>query len=489
MKLRKKYKPLIAALIALILVGAAYALVVLLAPEDVPEEKHDASEGYTTLVKYELKDLDHVDFSFPDGYQYTIKLTHKSDSYRTYSVVGKEEYDFNYTNISSACLSLSGISSSRVVEENASDLSKYGFDKPQAEVTIYGTDGTSHKVILGADVGVGGYSYAIADDKNDVCLLSEYTTRYLLNKDFAYREKGVLTLDEEDPSSSVKSMSVSNHGEEQFNYRVLSETEMKALDSDIDTSLYMTVPVEHSVNGSTLNDYLLSNLISVSFDDVVEDAPADLAKYGLTDDVMVLSINLTDGTSVNLTLSQPTEDGIRYGIIGGVNSVVTFGSEDFDFLDNFDFSSLIYRLIWTYNIQQLAGFDVIAHGEKHSVELFDPTDDEKEEGKTFWAKFDGRELREENCRRLYLRVLSPFVYNMTDEEMEASAEKEPEWSCVIHFDTGRSDETISFHKINARNYAAYRNGEPTGFYVNILDLQAIDEGLELIAKNDLIPDN
>ena len=489
MKLPKKFKPLIAALIALVLVGAAYALIVLLAPEKEPEVKPDASEGYTSLVDYELKDLDHVDFAFPDGYQYTIKLTHKSESYRTYSVVGKEEYDFNYTNISSACMSVSNISTSRVVEEDVKDLSKYGFDKPQAEVTVYGTDGTSHKVTVGAEVGVGDYTYAIWDDGDDVCLLSEYSTRYLLNKDYAYRENKVMTLDEEDPSTSVKGMIVRNHGEELFNYTTLSEEEMEKLDSDVDTALYMTVPTRHSVNSATLNDYLLSNMMTVNFDEVVEDAPKDLSKYGLADDVMELKIDLTDGSSVNLTISQPTEDNIRYAIIGGVNSVVTFDSEDFDFLDDFDFSSLIYRLIWTYNIQQLAGFDVTAHGETHSVQLFDPDPDEKEEGKTFWAKFDGKELREENCRRLYVRVLSPFVYNMTDEEMEATAEKDAEWSCVIHFDTGRSDETISFHKINARNYAAYRNGEPTGFYVNIIDLQAIDEGLELIAKNDLIPEN
>ncbi len=57
----------------------------------------------------------------------------------------------------------------------------------------------------------------------------------------------------------------------------------------------------------------------------------------------------------------------------------------------------------------------------------------------------------------------------------------------MHFDTGRADETIAFYRMNARQYAAYRNGEPTGFYVNLLDLQKIDEALAIIASGDLIP--
>lgn len=487
MKLPKKYKPLAFALAALILVGAAYALIVLLIPDPPEEPEKDITAGYTTLVKYELKNLDHVDFEFADGYQYTIKLTHKSDVSRSYSIVGKEEYDFDFTSMSSACLSLSGISSSRLVEENAPDLAKYGFDEPQAKVTIYGTDGTSVKLTVGDATGVGDYSYAIKDDGNDVYLISSYTTRYLLSKDYYYRNKDIFSLDEEDPASGVQAIQVSKNGEMLFDYVMLTEEERDAIDPDLDTLAYMRTPVEHGVNTTTLSDYLLANMMTVRFDDVVEDRPTDLAQYGLDKDTMNLKVVLNDGTTSNITLGKITEDGSRYGMLGGVNSVLLFDAEDFEFLDGFDFTSLIYRLIWTFNIQELSGFDVTAHGETHYVELFDPDKDEQEEGKEFWATIDGKELREENCRRLYVRVLSPSVYNLTDEQMNADADPEAEWSCSIHFDTGRSDETISFHKINARQYAAYRNGEQTGFFVNINDLEAIDEALTTIAKGDLIP--
>ena len=487
MKLPKKYKPLAFALAALILVGAAYALIVLLIPEPPEEPEKDITAGYTTLVDYELKNLDHVDFRFADGYEYTIKLTHKSDVSRSYSIVGKEEYDYDFTSISSACLSLSGISSSRLVEENAQDLAKYGFDEPQANVMIYGTDGTSVKLTVGDATGVGEYSYVIKDDGDDVYLISSYSTRYLISKDFYYRKKDIFTLNEEDPSADVQAIQVSKNGEMLFDYVTLTEEERDALDPDLDTLAYMYAPVEHSVNTTTLSDYLLSNMMNVNFNDVVEDRPTDLAQYGLDSDTLNLKVTLSDGTTSNIMLGDVTEDGSQYGMLGGVNSILLFDEDDFAFLNDFDFSRLIYRLIWTYNIQELSGFDVTAHGVTHSVELFDPDKDEEEAGEEFWATFDGKELREENCRRLYIRVLSPSVYNLTDEQMNAAAEPESEWSCNIHFDTGRSDETISFHKINARQYAAYRNGEPTGFFVNINDLEAIDEALDIIAKGDLIP--
>ncbi|MEA4823399.1 MAG: DUF4340 domain-containing protein [Clostridiaceae bacterium] len=483
MKLPKKFKPLIFALGALILVGAAYLLIVNLTPEPVEDEQTNNTQYYQ-MTDYELKNLDHITFTFDDGYTYTIKLTHKSETSRTYSIEGKAQYSFDTSSLSTACLSMASISTSKFIGEDMQDLTAYGLDKPAVVVEFEGTDGAKTKLTLGSTSAVGTYTYAMKDDSTDVYMLSSYVTKYLLARDTFYRKLTLLTLDSEAPVNDVAGLTITNRDEEMFSYKYLSDEEMEQ-NPDLSVRLLMTYPFENQLNEATLSTYLLNYLVDVTADSVVEDAPKDLAKYNLTSDLTVFEWTLMDGTTGKLTLSQPTEDGIRYGYASGIDSVLSFDAEDFAFIDTFNYKMTLYRLLWTYSIKDLSGFDVNAHGETYEVRLFDPTTEEADAGQTFWATFDGEELREENARRLYVRVLSPSVYDLTDESMEVSGE--PEWSAVIHFDTGRADETIAFYQINSRQYAAYRNGEPTGFYVNLIDLQAIDTAIQTIQAGDLIP--
>ena len=482
--MKKKFRPLVIALGALILVGAAYLLIVKLIPPPPEEEK--PSYNYLELTSYQLKDLDHVDFRFRDGYSYTIQLTHKSENSRTYAVVGKPQFDFDYSSLSSACMSLASMSSSRLLSENEQNLAQYGLDDPFSTVDIVGTDGTSVRIYLGNDAPVGSYSYAMKDGSRDVYLLSNYSAKYLKQKDYSYRKLEFLTLNEETPAEDLRSLSLANHGEEIFAYVYYTYEELQELYPDYSSQLVMTYPFVNQLNDSTLTDNLLQHLVNIRASEVVEDFPKDLAAYGLDKDVTVLRWALSsDQAERELTLSQPTEDGIRYGRVTGVDSIYRFNASLFDFADTFDFTKTLYRNLWMYNIKDLSGFDVTAHGVTHEVRLFDPTKEEEEAGQSFWATIDGKDLREENARRLYIRVLSPSAYDLVDENVTPA--EEADWSAVIHFDTGRADETIAFYKINARQYAAYRNGQPTGFYVNLLNLQDIDRALEIIAEGDLIP--
>ncbi len=482
--MKKKFRPLVIALGALILVGAAYLLIVKLVPPPPEEEK--TSYEYLELTDFQLKNLDHVDFHFRDGYEYTIQLTHKSESSRTYAIVGKSQFDYDYSSLASACMSLADMSSSRLVSENEQNLAQFGLDDPFSTVTIVGTDGTSFRIHMGNDVHVGSYTYAMPDGTRDVYLLSSYVGKYLKQKDYSYRKLEFLSLNEETPAEDLRSVGLADHDEEIFAYTYYDADEIDELYPDFSTTLVMTYPFVNQLNDSTLTDYLLQYLVNIRASEVVEDFPKDLAEYGLDKDVTVLRWALqSDKVEHELTLSQPNEDGKRYGMAAGTDSVYLFNASLFDFVDTFDYTKTIYRNLWMYNIKELEGFDVTAHGVTYEVRLFDPTQDEEDEGKTFWATIDGKELREENARRLYMRVLSPSAYDLMDENVTPAAEAD--WSAVIHFDTGREDETIAFYKINARQYAAYRNGEPTGFYVNLLDLQDIDRALEIIAEGDLIP--
>ncbi|MDE6034700.1 MAG: DUF4340 domain-containing protein [Ruminococcus sp.] len=109
------------------------------------------------------------------------QITVKKDGVITYDITYDtetstwslpEEYSelpFDQTAVGSMLTTLTRLESEQLLEEYLEDMSKYGFDKPTAEVTIKGTDGTQKDFIIG---GQGDnnqtYIYVLMKDSNQV---------------------------------------------------------------------------------------------------------------------------------------------------------------------------------------------------------------------------------------------------------------------------------------------------------------------------------
>ena len=74
------------------------------------------------------------------------------------------------------------LTAKELVEENASDLGKYGLDNPVADVEIKYTDGSSLSLIFGGDAPSGAYTYFAEQGSRDVYIC--YT--YQVNSFFKY---------------------------------------------------------------------------------------------------------------------------------------------------------------------------------------------------------------------------------------------------------------------------------------------------------------
>lgn len=94
---------------------------------------------------------------------YTLKYDTES---RQWSL--PEEYSrftFDQTAVSAVTTVLTRLTAVEMLEENFTDLKKYGFDKPFAEAIIKGTDGTEVKYIFGnAADNTGTYYHALSED-------------------------------------------------------------------------------------------------------------------------------------------------------------------------------------------------------------------------------------------------------------------------------------------------------------------------------------
>ena len=124
-----------------------------------------------------LKSKDLIPYNDTDIKQITVKKNGKITYELTYDTKNSEwslpeeysELPFDQTAVSSMITTLIRLEAEQMLEEYLDDMTKYGFDKPVAEVTIKGIDGTEKSFIVG---GKGDnnqtYTYIMLEDTNQV---------------------------------------------------------------------------------------------------------------------------------------------------------------------------------------------------------------------------------------------------------------------------------------------------------------------------------
>jgi len=484
--MKKQLRPLAITASIMVLLAVGYLLLRLLVPDLLTPDKNDTSNFEVT--GYALSELDHVAFDFADGYRYTVQLTHVSASNRTIAVVGKENYPFDSTSLSSAVATLGSITASRSYED-VTDLAEYGLDNPQAVVEVGGTDGTSVTLLVGSGTSVGEFAYVMKqdDESHTVYVVNSYAAKALLAKDMEYRDNSFLTV--EDYTSEFRRVTVGCNDETVFDVYQFTQAEISA-DEDIWYSWYLYAPVEYGADSAALDTYFFQYFGTITAKSVVEDAPEDLARYGLDPSVdgakvWTVTILMQDDSTVKLTLSEPVEiDGTsyRYGMVAGVNSVCLFSADDFTYLTEENWLRYKYKMAWTYNLFDVATVELTMDGSYHIMEVDAPTNEEKET-KAFTGSFDGAELTENNGRQLYALIMGTTFYDSTSEEPEHEAAAN--MTIRMTLKTGKS-ETVDFYAMNSRQFAVYKNGEYTGSYVNVNALDDIRTAVEKILTGDKV---
>ena len=91
---------------------------------------------------------------------------------------------------------LAGLDTTRVVEENPTDVKEYGLDAPSVEVTFKSNGGKpSGKLLIGKKTATGGSLYARKDGENRVVLIGEYNETTFNKSTFDLRDKAIVNFD------------------------------------------------------------------------------------------------------------------------------------------------------------------------------------------------------------------------------------------------------------------------------------------------------
>ena len=114
--------------------------------------------------------------------------------------------------VNSLVSTLSSLSSDRLIEDKAADLSQYGLNKPTIAVTITKKDGKTETVLLGDDTPTGGGEFAMRQGDPRVFTIASFVKSSVDKSAKDLRDKRLLTFD----SDKLTRVALQGKGEVEF---------------------------------------------------------------------------------------------------------------------------------------------------------------------------------------------------------------------------------------------------------------------------------
>lgn len=176
---------LIAAILLAGLGGAAYWSEKHKKPENKPAA--DAAPKILTIPEDQFKQL----ALNKKGGDSTVLS--KSDAGK-WQITGPKPLPADQDSVSSLVSSLSSLSSDKLVEDKASDLSSYGLNAPSEEITVKKKDGNTQKLLLGDDTPTGSGVYAKLENDPRIFTVATYVKSNLDKTAKDLRDKRLLTF-------------------------------------------------------------------------------------------------------------------------------------------------------------------------------------------------------------------------------------------------------------------------------------------------------
>lgn len=121
-----------------------------------------------SLIPYDAWGMNRIVLTRNGETAYDLTYDEASDSWSL-----PEEYSkltFDNTAVTSLNALMARLTAEEMLDEYLEDYSRYGFDKPAAEMTVYGKDGTSHTVLFSSNLtdSNNAYIYVLLKDSDQV---------------------------------------------------------------------------------------------------------------------------------------------------------------------------------------------------------------------------------------------------------------------------------------------------------------------------------
>lgn len=387
----------------------------------------DAEAKEKTFASVTLDDIEELQIKSDTG-----ERSHLQKSDGVWKVVEPVTADADQGELAAVTGALPDLEIQRVVDENPTDLKRYGLESPRIEVG-FRTKGSKdfRQLKIGDRTPTGNEVYAQTPDKKRVILLSSFVDGTFNKNTFALRDKSVLKFERDKVTSLELS---SKAGDMHF---TKSGTEWR-----------IVKPIAARADFGVVEG-IIERLRTLQMQEIVApDGAAKPANYGL--DTPTGTITVGSGSSRATLLLGSTRDGV-------------INAKDAS-------RPMIFTLAPTITMDVFKSLGDVRRGEVFDARAFTATHIELRRGddvvtldkskgtddKAIWKKADGKEVDATKADDLMNRLLNLRASSF--DTAAPAALKTPQLTVTVRYDENKT-ETVTFAR-DGQDVVAARSDEP-----------------------------
>lgn len=390
-----------------------------------------------TTIKVMSTDQDKISTLEFKNEKDSFKLTKKDSAWTMEPAM---EFAVDNSIAGTSATDFSTVVAERVVEEKATDLTKYGLDNP-ATVTVISEDGKKKVLEIGGITPTKEGLYVKNQGENKVYLVGSYYNDKFKPTRNRYAVKDILPVD----ATTIKTVSFEKDGKVEFSFKVNSETDVKLL-----------APVSEDADTNETQK-IVGSVVGLTIQEVVDFNP-DLAKFGL--DKPAYSIEYSDGsTTKKILFGKQLEKGkTAFAKFPEMKSVFTIDISALTFLD-MKYSDLLNPFIYLTNISDVNKVELAIDGKTYVADINTVKDDSTKD--TF--KLDGKDanMKDEKTGDSLFRNFYSSMIGLTmakyDPDYKPSGGT-PEVTIKYYMKPDSKPVTIDLISKDANYYYAMKNG-------------------------------
>lgn len=447
--MKKNTKIILGSVIGLAVLGAATLALVLTQPKDDTADSGTSSDTSVSITDYETDDIS------------TLTIKNESGEY-TINRLGKEKWGIdsipealaNSSSYSTAMSSAGGMSAKQVVEENATDLAKYGFDNPTATVKMTFKDNKAEDITCLIGIKYEGEnSWYVKTDKSDtVYLVANSGVSFAMNNELSYVNKSTLIASFDSENDTVNRIRIERKDLEKDIVldKLPEETEKEF------SSTYVGYAMS-SHNGILADDELDKNVVyglyGISASDVFAVSPTDEQKKqaGLDDPDCTVTMVSNEDTVTKLTIGSAVYTVIKndetgeeiktitgyYGMLSDKDAIYVFSPDSLPWLTATP-EGMLYKLFLTPYIYYLDGVTIYDSDRKaYDFKITGDADDSS-------FTYDGKEVDSAKFKSFYQYLLSAYAEQIYIEDL-TDDNKFIAGVTYDHREEGKENDVVEFY--------------------------------------------
>lgn len=444
------------------------------------------------IIKEEGNDLSSIENIYPDGTTMLIEYGRDSEGKLTYNVTPDSEFfAYDTSKFRSMMFTLTSLTAIQKIEENPKDLSIYGLDKPQFTMKLSFAGGKVITLSVGDATPVDMNFYVLTDDKNTVYTVGNYLGTLIMRSELQFRDIDIFpTYTEEEIYTNIDWVKMTKRDGTEI--EIILDSDLSMEGNTTSSSYLLLSPVVSSCNDENVQSTVLDVVATLTYNGVVMDiTKEELAEYGFSKparlqmrDISGNQIDLTIGTVGTGAVYAAYTSQYEACLKGEVHlTLLSYSPTAFAWLD-LNYLSLMNRTVWIENIHNIESIDYNMAGDEYHMALreYDDVTNSGVEIVRTVGTLNGKELSEDNTKRLFARTLNLRVINEIPDNVDL---EEPTYEITLNLRDG-GKQILKMVMLNERQYACVVNGTAR-FYVYTQNLNNLLYAFERLNDDRDIP--